>query len=266
MQVIILAGGLGTRLRPRTLTIPKPMIPVRGKPYLYYQLDFLRRQGMCEALLLIGYRGEQIRRYFGNGSGVGMKLDYSEERALLGTGGALKLAEEKIRDDFFVIYGDSFLPIDYADFESAFRSAGTEGMISVYRDPAGVTTVKGNVALSPDGRVTRYDKETSAPELMYVEAGVLAFRKSVLKRIPEGQIISLENDVYPQLIEQGELAGYVTRERFFDIGTEERIKDMEAWLQHDYLKNTISRELCRRGDRSQGFLRHVIRGGDEHGD
>ena len=241
MQVIILAGGLGTRLRPRTLTVPKPMIPVRGKPYLYYQLDYLRHQGIREALLLIGYRGEQIRDYFGDGRSFGMVLDYSVERELRGTGGALKLAEEKIHDDFFVIYGDSFLPIDYADFESAFRSAGTKGMISVYRDSSGVTTAKGNVALSPDGRVTRYDKKTTFPQLMYVEAGVLAFRRSVLARIPDGQIISLENDVYPELISERQLSSYITAQRFFDIGTESRIRDMEAWLQHDYLKNTIPR-------------------------
>jgi len=241
MQYIILAGGLGTRLHPRTLTIPKSMVPVLGKPYLYYQLDYLRRQGILKALLLVGYLGEQIKEYFGKGVALGMELEYSQERELLGTGGALKLAKNKIADDFFVIYGDSFLPIDYADFESAFRSAGTEGMISVYRDPVGVTTVKGNVALSPDGRVTRYDKKTTSPQLMYVEAGVLAFRRSVLARIADGQIISLENDVYPELISERQLSGYITAQRFFDIGTESRIRDMEAWLQHDYLKNTIPR-------------------------
>jgi N-acetyl-alpha-D-muramate 1-phosphate uridylyltransferase len=241
MQVIILAGGMGTRLRPRTLTVPKPMIPVRGKPYLYYQLDYLRHQGIREALLLIGYRGEQIRDYFGDGRSFGMVLDYSVERELKGTGGALKLAEEKIHDDFFVIYGDSFLPIDYADFESAFRRAGAEGMISVYRDSSGVTTVKGNVALSADGLIARYNKTKEAVGLAYVEAGVLAFRREVLKRIPPGEIVSLEKDIYPTLIRARQLAAYVTGNRFFDIGTEGRIGDMEAWLKHDYLKNTIPR-------------------------
>ncbi|MEJ2745306.1 MAG: sugar phosphate nucleotidyltransferase [bacterium] len=241
MQAVILAGGLGTRLRPRTLTIPKPMVPVLGKPYLYYQLDYLKHQGIGEAILLIGYLGDQIRDYFGDGSSLGMALDYSTEKELLGTGGALKLAEDKIHDDFFVIYGDSFLPIDYAGFESAFKSAGTEGIISVYGDPAGVTTVKGNVALSKDGKVTRYDKKTNDTELIYVEAGVLAFRRDVLRRIPPGRIVSLENDVYPDLIGERQLSGYITAQRFFDIGTESRIKDMEAWLRHDYLKNAVSR-------------------------
>jgi len=217
------------------------MVPVLGKPYLYYQLDYLKRQGFGGALLLVGYLGEQIRDYFGNGRSFGMALDYSVEKELLGTGGALKLAEEKIRDDFFVIYGDSFLPIDYAGFGSTFKSAGAEGMLSVYRDPHGVTTVKGNVALSSDGKITRYDKKTDDPELMYVEAGVLAFQRDVLSRIPADQIVSLENDIYPELIHERQLYGYVTTQRFFDIGTESRIRDMEAWLRHDYLKDAVSR-------------------------
>ncbi|MEI6634034.1 MAG: sugar phosphate nucleotidyltransferase [Chlamydiota bacterium] len=231
MQAVILAGGLGTRLRPVTLTVPKPMAPVLGRPFLCHQLEDLKRQGIRKALLLVGYLGEQVRDYFGEGGRIGMELDYSEERELLGTGGALKLAEGLITDDFFVIYGDSFLPLDYAAFEAAFRRAGTEGMIAVYRDPSGATRVQGNVALSPEGLVTRYDKGSASPELAWVEAGVLAFRRGMLQRIPPGRVVSLERDVYPELIREGALAGYRSAHRFFDIGTEERIRDMEAWLR-----------------------------------
>lgn len=230
MQCVILAGGLGTRLRPVTLTIPKPMVPVLGKPYLQIQLEELKRQGIAKALLLVGYLGEKIRDHFGDGRRIGMELDYSFERELLGTGGALKLAEEKIGGDFVVIYGDSFLPLDYAAFEAAFRRAGTEGMIAVYRDPSGSTRVRGNVALSPEGLVARYDKTSSAADLDWVEAGVLAFRHAVLRRIPAGRAVSLERDIYPELIRERALAGYRSAHRFFDIGTEERIRDMEAWL------------------------------------
>lgn len=241
MQYIILAGGLGTRLRPRTLTVPKPMIPILGKPFLGHQLDYLRRQGIKEALLLIGHLGDQISDYFGAGGALGMRLDYSREEKLLGTGGALKRAEHKIHDDFVVIYGDSFLPMDYAAFEKAFKNAGREGMIAVCRDADGVTGVRPNVALAPDGIVTRYDKRTPSPELNCVEAGVLAFKKRVLERIPGARVVSLENDLYPQLIREGQLGGYVCGGRFFDIGTEERIETMEAWLKNDYLTNAVPR-------------------------
>jgi NDP-sugar pyrophosphorylase family protein len=240
MQYVILAGGLGTRLRPLTRTIPKPMVPILGKPYLFYQLEYLRGQGVREALLLIAYLGGQIRDHFGGGEAIGMRLEYSEEQALMGTAGALKLAEEKIRDDFFVIYGDSFIPLDYARFEGAFTRAGTEGMISVFHDRRGETGVTGNVELSPDGLVSRYDKRKGASPLPYVEAGVLAFRRGVLRRIPPSRVVSLENEIYPALIRERQLAGYVTGQRFFDIGMEERIRDMEAWLRDDYLKDTVS--------------------------
>ena len=231
MQAVILAGGLGTRLRPLTLTVPKPMLPVGGKPFLCHQLEHLKAQGIRRALLLIGHLGGQVKAYFGDGGSIGMELMYSEERELLGTGGALKLAEGKIAGDFFVIYGDSFLPLDYAGFEAAFFRAGREGMIAVYRDPAGATRVRGNVTLSPEGLVARYDKGAGGAGLDWVEAGVLAFRRGVLRRIPPGRVVSLERDVYPALIGEGALAGYPVAHRFFDIGTEERIRDMEAWLK-----------------------------------
>ena len=239
MQVVILAGGMGTRLRPLTLSTPKPIISILGKPYLYYQLKYLKRQGIGKALLLVGYLGEQIKDYFGQGRDIGMDLDYSEEKELMGTGGALKLAEEKISGDFIVINGDSFLPIDYSHFESAFRRAGTEGIAAVYRDLRGATGVTMNVALSPEGLVVCYNKEGISPGLDYVDAGVAAFRKGVLKRISPGRVISLEKDVYPELIGEGELSGYITRSRFYDIGTRERIKEMEAWLRSDYLADTV---------------------------
>jgi len=215
------------------------MIPILGRPYLHYQLEYLKRQGIGEALLLVGHLGEQIVDYFGSGKSLGMRLEYSREKELLGTGGALKLAGGKIHDDFVVIYGDSFLPLDYADFESSFRGAGREGMIAVYKDGKGDTGVKPNVGVSAEMLVSGYDKQRCSPELDYVEAGVLAFKKGVLGRIPPGKAVSLENDIYPRLIGEGELAAYPCGRRFFDIGTEQRIRDMEAWLQNDYLKNTV---------------------------
>ncbi len=239
MEVVILAGGLGTRLKPLTLSTPKPMVSILGKPYLHYQLEYLKRQGIREALLLVGYLGEQIRDYFGSGNKVGMRLKYSEEKELLGTAGAIKLAEGKIHEDFIVIYGDSFLPLDYGDFESAFNRSGTEGMIAVYEDPSGSTDVKKNVALSANGLVSHYEKGGASEALNYVEAGVMAFRRDVLRRIPPRGIVSIEKDIYPELIREGKLSGYITKTRFFDIGTRERVKELEAWLRNDYLKNTF---------------------------
>src|SRR4029077_9597920 len=113
MQVLILAGGLGTRMRPITETIPKPMITVAGKPFLQHQLELLRGAGIAKVLLLVAYLGEQIREYFGDGAKFGCKISYSFEPAPLGTGGALKNAEAQLQDDFVLVNGDTYLGIDY---------------------------------------------------------------------------------------------------------------------------------------------------------
>ncbi|MDD5555890.1 MAG: sugar phosphate nucleotidyltransferase [bacterium] len=239
MQYIILAGGLGTRLRPLTESVPKPMVPLLGRPFLEYQLGHLRRQGVREALLLVGYLGERIEAHFGDGGRIGVRLRYSRERELRGTAGALRLAAPMIGGDFVLIYGDSFLPLDRAAFEAAFRDRGAEGMIAVYRDRRGETGVRGNVALDADGYVERYEKDAPPPGLPYVEAGVLAFRRGVLDRIPAARAVSLEGEVYPALIRERRLAGYASPVRFFDIGTGDRLREMEAWLRDDYLKDAV---------------------------
>ena len=114
MQVVILAGGLGTRLGPLTRPHPKPMVPVKGVPYLEHQLRLLARQGLTDIVLLTGYLGEQIEEYFGDGDRMGLRLRYSRELEPLGTGGALRQARPLLEEAFLVIYGDSYLRIDYA--------------------------------------------------------------------------------------------------------------------------------------------------------
>src|SRR5450755_506174 len=114
MQAVILAGGLGTRLWPVTQAVPKPMVPVAGRPYLEYQLRLLGEQSIRDIVLLTGYLGEQIEEYFGDGSRLGLSLRYSCEPAPMGTGGALRDGSSLLDDVFLVIYGDSYLPIDYA--------------------------------------------------------------------------------------------------------------------------------------------------------
>ncbi|HKF24702.1 MAG TPA: sugar phosphate nucleotidyltransferase, partial [Candidatus Acidoferrum sp.] len=112
-QAVILAGGLGTRMRPVTETVPKPMIAVAGKPFLQWQLELLATSGIRSALLLVAYLGEQIEQYFGDGRRFGSSIDYAYELSPLGTGGALRNAEQKLRDWFVLLNGDTYLAIDY---------------------------------------------------------------------------------------------------------------------------------------------------------
>jgi mannose-1-phosphate guanylyltransferase len=228
VQVVILAGGLGTRLRPVTTQIPKPMVLVAGVPYLQHQLRLLAKQGFSDVVLLTGHLGEQISDYFKTGSSLGLRLRYSREPAPMGTGGALREARSLLDDEFLVIYGDSYLPIEYATVGRLLRSASADGVIVLYHDVRGETDVPGNVAIDERGFVTRYDKSAKHdPALRYVEAGVLALRRSVIDLMPPAGVVSLEQEVFPRLIERRSLLGLPTTQRFYDIGTPERLRGIE---------------------------------------
>lgn len=231
MQVVILAGGLGTRLGALTRSIPKPMMPVAGAPYLEHQLLLLRQQSLRDVVLLTGYLGEQIESYFGNGHQLNLRLRYSRESRPLGTGGALRQARPLLDERFLLLYGDSLLPVDYAAFGRRLEDSAALGVIAVYRDAAGETKVPPNVVLDRSGLVARYDKTSADPELEYVEAGVSCFRQDVLDMLPSSGPASLEQCVFPRLIEQRRLAGLPGSERFYDIGTPERLRAIEQYLR-----------------------------------
>ena len=231
MQAVILAGGLGTRLWPLTKEMPKPMAPVAGAPYLEHQLRLLAKQSITDVVLLTGYLGSQIEEHFGDGSHLGIRISYSREPQPLGTGGALREARHLLGDLFVLIYGDSYLPIQYAQVADHLAASQATGVMVVYRDPAGETSVPGNVSLDESGLVSRYDKTAVAdPELQYIEAGVLAFRRTMLDLIPPHDLVSLEQKIFPLLIERRRLLGMPTSQRFYDIGTPERLKAIEAFL------------------------------------
>lgn len=228
MQAVILAGGLGTRLRPLTHDIPKPMVPVAGAPYLEHQLRLLAQQSITDIVLLVGYLGDQIEGYFGDGSDFGLSIRYSWEMSPQGTGGALRDAAGLVDDQFLVIYGDSYLPIPYGEVLDTLQRTGALGVLSVYDNGQENTGVVNNVALDREGVVVRYDKDASRDpeELQYVEAGVLGLRREVVSSIGSGKV-SLEQEVFPQLIEKRRLVSYVTQQRFYDIGTPERLRQIE---------------------------------------
>jgi NDP-sugar pyrophosphorylase family protein len=231
MQAVILAGGLGTRLGPLTRKVPKPMVPVAGVPYLEHQLRLLAHQSFRDVLLLTGYLGEQIESCFGNGARLGMRLRYARETQPQGTGGALRDARRHLAETFLLLYGDSLLPIQYAAAARRLRDSAALGAIVVYRDPSGETAVRPNVALDRGGLVTRYDK-TAAPgdALEYVEAGVSCFRREVLDLLPAAGPASFEQCVFPRLIARRQLAALPTPQRFYDIGTPERLQAIEEYL------------------------------------
>lgn len=214
-----------------TEKIPKVMVSVNGKPFLQHLLQLLKGQGINDIVLCIGYLGQQVRDFFGSGEALGLNLRYSEEKEkLLGTGGALKQAQSLLDNYFLVINGDTYLPIDYHEVEKAFLRCSKKALMVVY-DNRDDTEVKNNVALDDNLMVRKYDKGNPGPNLRYVEAGVLALKKDALDMIKEGDAISLEAGLYPGLIREGEMAAYIARQRFYDIGLPEQIRTLEEFLK-----------------------------------
>lgn len=231
MQAVILAGGLGTRLRPITEQIPKVLVSVNGKPFLLYLLELLKIQGVNSIVLCIGYLGKKVSDFFGNGDSFGLRIKYSEEKErLLGTGGALKQARNLLSDYFFVINGDTYLPADYGEVERVFLRRGKKALMVVY-DNKEATGIKSNVKLDDHLMMIRHDKESLDPDLKYADAGVLVLRREALDFMKEACSVSLEEGLYPILIQQKEMAAHVTDQRFYDIGTPEQQRMFEEFLK-----------------------------------
>ena len=227
MPVVILAGGLATRLRPLTTAVPKAMLAVHGRPFLLYQLELLRAAGLRQIVLCTGHLGEQIVEYFGDGRKFGVSLAYSRDgQQLLGTGGALRKATPLLGEEFLVMYGDAYLMSDYAAIQRAFRACRQPGLMVVYRNKDQYD--RSNVVLG-DGRVTFYSKTEQRPGMVYIDAGVSIFRKSVVELIPPGSLASLES-LHQLLIARGQLAAFETEQRFYEIGSLSGLKEFEHFV------------------------------------
>ena len=226
IPVAILAGGLATRLRPITEKIPKSLVPVAGRPFLAHQLELLHARGIRRAVLCVGYLGEMIQREFG-AEYSGVKLDYVfDGPKLLGTGGAIKLAAPQLGREFFVLYGDSYLRVDYAPIADFFHASGKPACMTVFRNEGKYDT--SNVVLR-DGEITVYDKKARLPEMRHIDYGLSLFKASVFDTRPVGQPFDLA-EVMGQLVSQRQLAGYEVRERFYEIGSPPGLAELESLL------------------------------------
>ncbi|MBU1863848.1 MAG: NTP transferase domain-containing protein [Candidatus Omnitrophica bacterium] len=216
IQVVMLAGGRGERLMPATNDVCKPMVLVKDKPFLEYLVRYLYSLSFTHILFLVGYLGEQIEHYFGNGERFGVTIQYSYEQNPLGTGGALKNAEDRLDPEFLLLNADTYLPIDYYKVIEVFNTRGTTGLIVACTNDD-VRAVN-NMSVVQSGIVSAYNKKNH--EVMtHVDAGVIVLKKEILRLIPEKKMVSLEEEIYPQLIRQQQLAAYITHERFYDMGT-----------------------------------------------
>lgn len=227
LPVAILAGGLAKRLRPITETIPKSLVEVAGRPFVLRQLAYLREQGVRRAVLCIGYLGEMIEEVVGTGEMLGLEVAYSMDGPEpLGTGGALKKALPLLGERFFVLYGDSFLPVNFGEVQDAFECSGQDALMTVLHNAD--RWDKSNV-LFQAGRPLEYNKRAPRPEMAYIDYGLGVLSASVLQGCPDGQALDLA-DVYQDLSRQGRLAGMEVHQRFYEIGSHSGLKEAEGYF------------------------------------
>lgn len=224
-QVVILAGGLGTRLRPITEAIPKPMAPVAGRPFLHWQLEDLRRQGFRRVVLLTAYLGEQIERYFRGGEAYGIEVRAVREPEPLGTGGALKHARDVLDERFVLLNGDSFLRCDLGALLARLDAGDVDAVMTTFADRDAVPVIP-NVR-SDGRRVLGYEKDAGTERgFALIDAGAYAMRRELVDTIAS-RAFALA-DLWPPLIARGRLGAMPVSERFYDIGTPARLAEFEA--------------------------------------
>ena len=234
MQVVILAGGLGTRLGALTKTIPKSMVRVCEKPFLEYQINLLKKNNLFEIVLCVGHLRNEIINYFGDGAKLGVKLSYIvEERTLLGTAGALRNAENLLEDDFMIMNGDSYLMIDYNEVTKAYKIAGKLGLMVVYQNYDKFD--KSNVAID-SGLVIKYDRLHRTPEMVYIDYGLTILNKKSIAFIPQGKKYDLDN-VYRDLIKIVELSAFQTQTRFYEIGSIKGLNEFSQMIESSTITN-----------------------------
>jgi NDP-sugar pyrophosphorylase family protein len=234
MQCVILAGGLGTRLWPMTQVLPKSLIPINGRPFADYQLTWLSRQGITDVIYCIGYLGAQIREAIGEGSRFGVAVRYADEGDdLKGTGGALRgaLDARLLAETFCVLYGDSFLPVQFAPIIAAFRASGCRALMTVMRNENRWDTSN---AIFAAPFVTLYDKhcdEATRAGMNYIDYGLSVLTRDLIaQEIPPGAKTDLA-DLLKRMSLAGELAGFEIADRFYEIGSPSGIAEFSQFVE-----------------------------------
>lgn len=225
--VVILAGGLATRLRPITETIPKALVEVAGKPFMAHQLELLRKQGIERVVLCVGYLGEKIVEAVGDGSRFGLNVEYSfDGPVLLGTAGAIRKALPGLAESFFVLYGDSYLECDYRAVQEAFEGGGKRALMTVYRNEGQWDT--SNVEYG-DGSILAYSKHERTARMQHIDYGLGVFRREAFANVSDNRPCSLE-DVYQNILRQGDLAAFEVSQRFYEIGSPAGLEELRRHL------------------------------------
>jgi len=227
-QTVILAGGLGTRMRPLTDTRPKPMVPVHGRPFLEYLIELVRRNGVRDIVLLLGYLPDKITEHFGNGEKFGVNIRYTITPVGDDTGTRLKKAEPLLDDHFLLMYCDNYWPMDLGRLEDFYGRQNVSASVVVFSNANKMT--KNNMFVDEHGYVSKYDKSRTDPGLNGVDTGFFLLDKKILELAPDGDF-NFEKEIVPKLIAERQLAGYMTDHRYYSLGSIERLPITEKFFE-----------------------------------
>jgi NDP-sugar pyrophosphorylase family protein len=232
LPVAILAGGLATRLRPITEKVPKLLIEVAGEPFFSHQIRLLKKAGLTRVVLCIGFLGEKIVELYGDGSKWGLEIEYVfDGPKLLGTGGALINALPKLGDAFYVLYGDSYLPVNYRQIGDYFLQSRRQGLMTVYENRGRYDA--SNVWFE-NGEIKAYDKKSKLPKMHHIDYGLGLFRSAAFDGFSRTESVDLA-EIQKALVARGQLAGFEMKERFFEIGSHEGLKELDELLRSGVL-------------------------------
>jgi MurNAc alpha-1-phosphate uridylyltransferase len=228
--VVILAGGMGSRLGVLTKNTPKALIEINGKPFIYYQLKLLYEQGVKEVILCIGHLGSKIKKFVGSGKKFNLNIKYSYEKKLLGTGGAAKNAFPMIKKNFFIIYGDTYLPINLKYIQNKYERLKSRALITIYKNHNKLD--KSNVYFN--GKSIVYNKKIHLKKMEYIEYGLSIFNKEIFKCFRKKKF-DLSDVIY--VLSKRKLLSYcIVKKRFYEIGSISGLKDSKKYLKSIYKK------------------------------
>jgi NDP-sugar pyrophosphorylase family protein len=220
--IAVLAGGLAKRMRPLTEELPKALLEVAGEPFVAHQLRLFAREGIADIKLLVGHCWEQIERFVGDGGRFGVKVEYIVDGpTLLGTGGAVRHALDRLAPEFLVTYCDSWLDAPYAPVVEAFRASGQPALMCVYRNENRWDA--SNVQFE-NGIIRRYSKKVRVPEMHHIDWGLGMLKASAVAAWPTGEPRDLA-ELYEELSNAGLLAGHEMTRRFYEIGSFEGLTE-----------------------------------------
>ncbi len=228
MQMVILCGGLATRLGRIAKDVPKSMIKIKNKPFLEYQIDNLKKHSIKDIVLCVGHLSDQIQNYFGNGKKFGVSIKYSYDKDKpLGPIGALKNAEILLKDVFFMMYGDSYLNVDYQKIYNYFKNQNKLGLMVVYKN---FNKFDNSNLVVKDNIIVAYGEKEKTQDMIYIDYGTSILRKKTLTLIPKNTFFST-GQFFSSLISKKELLAYEEKERFYHIGNPDALKELRNYIE-----------------------------------